>query len=465
MHQFVGKKTFFAYTFCAILLGAICSTPSASAATKPTQRATEIQVGATQRFSVFGKFTGGATVAVADVNGDGVDEYIIGAGPTGGPHIIILNQGGMTVGQFFAFDTKNRDGVNVAAGDLDGDGRAEIVAALQAGGKPEVRVFSGDGIRLRSFTAFESNFSGGVSVAIIPARNGSEGQIVTSSGFGREAEVKIFNAQGTAVATSWLPLGKQASNGVSVAAGWSDAFGQNIVVVGAGSGVWPLTQIYSATTHDKLAQWLSYDKRITTGISVGYKNDVVVTAPLAGGGPDVRTFSIRGEQNSSSLFFESVYRGGLNVSLALVAGALTPVAVPTTTPTTAAGSGKKIVVSLSKQSMTLFEKGRPVSVRKISSGKWSTPTPVGEFKVKNKISVAYSRAYGLYMENWMAFSADGRYGLHSLPYWKLKDGGKLYEGAAHIGTPVSHGCVRQTLVDSKTLFDWTPVGTPVTIQS
>jgi lipoprotein-anchoring transpeptidase ErfK/SrfK len=160
-----------------------------------------------------------------------------------------------------------------------------------------------------------------------------------------------------------------------------------------------------------------------------------------------------------------VYRGGLNVGLTQLAGALTPVAVPTTAPTTAAGSGKKIVVSLSKQTMTLFEKGRTVSVRKISSGKWSTPTPVGEFKVKNKISVAYSRAYGLYMENWMAFSADGRYGLHSLPYWKLKDGGKLYEGAAHIGTPVSHGCVRQTLADSKTLFDWTPVGTPVTIQS
>jgi len=466
MAQF-GRKTFFSYLSFALILGGVFTVrvQTSQAKTISTQRTNEIQVGASQRFPIFADFKGGASVAVGDVSGDGIDEYVVGAGPTGGPRVLVLNQAGQTITSFFAYDKKNRDGINVAVGDLDGDGVAEIITAPQPGSKPEVRVYGMSGNLIRKFTAFESDFFGGVSVAVIPSLNGVAGNIVVSSGFGREAEVKVFNDLGTKVISSWLPMGKSASNGVSVAAGWSDLFGQGVVVVGAGQGEKPLVQIYSATSKDKLAQWLAYNAKVKTGISVGFRNDTVVTGPNAGGGPDVRTFSARGDLLLSALVFENSFRGGLNVSLSMVDGELTTVVVPTTSPMTAASAGKKIVVSLSKQQIVLYEKGRIVSIRKISSGKRSMPTPVGEFAVKNKITTAYSKEYSLYMENWMAFSQDGRYGLHSLPYWKLKSGGRLYEGASHIGTPVSHGCVRQTLTDSKSLFDWAPVGTPVSIKA
>lgn len=470
-----GRRSNFSYFLfpVAIIAGALSLlVPAAQAATvkKATvnftlQRASEIKVDGTQTFPIFGKFIGGATVATGDVNGDGVDEYVTGAGPTGGPQVIILDQSGATLATFFAYDKKNRDGINVAVGDVNGDGVAEIVTAPQPGSKPEVRVFNMSGSVITKFTVFEAGFLGGVHVAVIPAHGGTNGNIVVGSGFGREAEVRIYNDAGTNVTTSWLSLGKAASNGVSVAAGWSETFGQNIIVVGAGQGEKPIVKIYSATTKAKLAQWLAYNEKVKTGVSVGYKADMVVTGPGANGGPDVRTFSVRGDLLASTLVFENTFRGGVEVALAAVNGAIVTVAVPTTAPMTAAGTGKKIVVSLSKQQITLYEKGRVVSVRKISSGKWSMPTPTGEFTVKNKIPIAYSKAYGLYMENWMAFSPDGRYGLHSLPYWRLNGGGRLYEGAAHIGTPVSHGCVRQTLADSKTLFDWATVGTPVSIKA
>lgn len=462
-----GRLSIFSYPLAIFVVAGVFSFQIATtqAATVTTQRPNEIQTGTGQRLPIFGKFKGGATVAAADVNGDGLDEYIVGAGPTGGPQVLVLDQAGQTLASFFAYDRKNRDGINIAAGDLDGDGVAEIVTAPQPGSKPEVRVYNVAGTLIRKFIAFESGFLGGVNVAVIPSRGGVGGRIVVSSGFGREAEVKIFDQTGASVLANWLPMGKSASNGVSVAAGWSDTFTQDVVVVGVGQGEKSLVQIFSATTKEKLAQWLAYDARIKTGIAVGYRTDTVVTGPSAGGGPDVRLFNARGDLLMSTLVFENNFRGGLNVSLAVVNGALTSLAVPTTSPMTAAATGKKIVVSLSKQQMTLYEKGRVVSVRKISSGKWSTPTPTGEYSVKNKIPVAYSKAYGLYMENWMAFSADGKYGLHSLPYWKLRSGGKLYEGAAHIGTPVSHGCVRQTLTDSKSLFNWATIGTPVSIRA
>jgi lipoprotein-anchoring transpeptidase ErfK/SrfK len=122
------------------------------------------------------------------------------------------------------------------------------------------------------------------------------------------------------------------------------------------------------------------------------------------------------------------------------------------------------VVDLSDQTLTMYKNNQPISTRRVSTGKWSTPTPIGTYKTRSKAAVAYSKPYKLYMEWWMAFTPDGKYGLHSLPYWKLKNGGKLYEGAAHIGTPVSHGCIRQTLVEAKSLYDWAPIGTPVIIQ-
>lgn len=464
----VGRRSTFLYLFSAILVtGVFCWNVDPSlAATKTTkQRANELQVGnSTTRVTLFDKkFRGGATVAAADVDGDGVDEYIVGAGATGGSQVQIYKQDLTLVRSFYAFPKDMKDGINVAAGDLDGDGQAEIIVAPQPGHTPQVEVFSAAGKKLREFTAFESNFAGGLNVAVMPARLGVAGQIVVSSGFGREAEIRVYDSSGKKVVLSWSPFGKGASNGAVVAAGWSDTFGEPILLAGPESGAAPLIQAYGVNSKTKLAQWMAYGPKTLSGISLAYRNDMVITGPAVGGGPDIEQFTVRGQVVNSFLAYESTFRGGVNVAAAVLNGVVTAIIVPTTVPTTAGAQGKSIVVNLTKQTLTMYVRGQAVSIRKVSSGKWSTPTPTGTFKVHNKIPVAYSRAYGLYMENWMAFTADGSMGLHSLPFWKLKNGGRLYEGATHIGTPVSHGCIRQTLAESKTLYDWTPIGTPVII--
>ncbi len=430
------------------------------------QRTNQLKVLSTGQTSVLfgGKFFGGSTVAAADTNGDGHDEYIVGAGPTGGPQLEIYSPGGQRVSSFFAYDRKMKDGLNVAAGDLNGDGKAEIVVGPQPGHAPEIQVYAPSGRLARTFSVFESSFTGGVNVAVLPARNGSSGGVIVSSGFGREAEVRLYDQTGKTLQLAWSPQGKTSSNGVNVAAAWSDTFGEAVILVGAGEGDQPLVKVYGTQSRQVLAQWLAYDESVRVGVKVAIRNDVVITGPGVGAGPDARTFTIRGQLLSSQYGFEKSFAGGLNVAGAVINGAVAPVIVPTTKNPTAAGSGKKIVISLSRQQLWLYEKGHIIGVHKISSGKWSTPTPTGTFKTYNKISVAYSKAYGLYMEWWMAFTPDGKNGLHALPFWKLKNGGKLYEGAAHIGTPVSHGCVRQTVADAKMVFAWAPIGTPVVVQ-
>jgi lipoprotein-anchoring transpeptidase ErfK/SrfK len=67
------------------------------------------------------------------------------------------------------------------------------------------------------------------------------------------------------------------------------------------------------------------------------------------------------------------------------------------------------------------------------------------------------------MEWWMAFTPDGANGLHALPYWLQADGSKRYEGERDLGIPASHGCIRQSYAEAKSLFHWADIGTTVIV--
>ncbi|MFA5135603.1 MAG: S8 family peptidase, partial [Patescibacteria group bacterium] len=69
-----------------------------------------------------------------------VNSIIAGAGYTGGPHVRIFDAGGNRSVQFFAYAESFRGGVNVAAGDVDGDGIEEIIAGAGTGGGPHIRI-------------------------------------------------------------------------------------------------------------------------------------------------------------------------------------------------------------------------------------------------------------------------------------------------------------------------------------
>jgi hypothetical protein len=79
---------------------------------------------------------------------------------------------GEALAGFFAYDPAVRAGVRVAAADLDGDGRAEIVTAPGAGRGPHVRVFrrhaDASVSEVTGFFAYDPAFRGGVFVAGSP---------------------------------------------------------------------------------------------------------------------------------------------------------------------------------------------------------------------------------------------------------------------------------------------------------
>jgi hypothetical protein len=112
------------------------------------------------------RFSGGVSVAIGDVNGDGIADIIVGAGPGGGPIVAgYSGANGALLGAFYAFDPGFRGGVSVAVGDVNGDGVPDIIVGAGPGGVPVVAVYSGADLSpLRIFEPFAPGFRGGVFV-------------------------------------------------------------------------------------------------------------------------------------------------------------------------------------------------------------------------------------------------------------------------------------------------------------
>ncbi|MDO8668058.1 MAG: L,D-transpeptidase family protein [bacterium] len=119
---------------------------------------------------------------------------------------------------------------------------------------------------------------------------------------------------------------------------------------------------------------------------------------------------------------------------------------------------KKIEVNTGReQKLYYFLSDVRMGEFKISSGKASTATPKGNFKIDGKALRAWS-SYGLWMPYWMSLK-NGYFGIHELPVWP----NGVKEGENHLGLPVSHGCIRLGVGPAKFLYDWAPIGTAVKI--
>lgn len=167
-------------------------------------------------------FTGGVYVAMGNVDGIPGDEIITGAGAGGGPHVRVFRFDGTPMGSFFAYAPEFRGGVRVAAADVDGDGRDEIVTGAGPGGGPHVRVFDLAGRNKGSFFAYHPSFTGGVHVASMPASgegpDAANELIVTGAGEGGGPHVRVLDGAG-AEKGSFFAGRPTDKGGVRVAAG------------------------------------------------------------------------------------------------------------------------------------------------------------------------------------------------------------------------------------------------------
>ena len=152
-----------------------------------------------ERLSFFAfdtAYLGGVTLAFGDLNGDGRAEIIVGA-TSGVSHVKVFDGlTGAELSSFFAYTnqdgTPTPSGVSVAAGDLDGDGRAEIVTGANSIA-PHVKVFNAAGATLNSFFAFDpSLFTGGISIAAADLNGDGIAEIVAGTTSGGTSRLTVI---------------------------------------------------------------------------------------------------------------------------------------------------------------------------------------------------------------------------------------------------------------------------------
>ncbi|MCX7779017.1 MAG: endolytic transglycosylase MltG [Patescibacteria group bacterium] len=262
-------------------------------------------------------FKGGVSLTSGDVDGDGLEEIITGPGQGGGPHLKIFNQKGNLKGHFFAYDKNFKNGISVAAGDLDGYSQDEIVVAPQKG-TAKLKVFDKDGNLLSAFFPYQPNFNGGVSVAVGDLNGDGRKEIITGPGQGGGPQVRIFDLKGRIIG-QFFAFHEKFKGGINVEAGDLDGDGLDEIVVSIASRASPYLRIFDRFGYLK-GQFLAYQPDFYQGVTLSVsvidqtKKARIVTAPFRGGGPQVRIFDLEGNVLGQFFAYPKTMGSGLSVA-------------------------------------------------------------------------------------------------------------------------------------------------------
>ena len=246
-----------------------------------------------------------------------IDSLIVGAASAGGPHIKDY-QDGKLYSQFFSFNKNKRFGTNVASSDFDSNGQAEIIAAGTKGEEPWVKIFSSNGKLQTEFLAFDKSMKQGINVAAGDLNNDGGDEIVVVAQNNYIALVKIFNSQGI-LQNEFLAFNEFFKGGLSLAVGDVNHDGFAEIIVATGPGSTPLVRIFNYYGQ-QIGQFVPYQPTYMRGVTVAAGDvdndgfDEIITGTRQGGGPQVRIFDWQGRVESQFFAYNQNFLGGVNVA-------------------------------------------------------------------------------------------------------------------------------------------------------
>jgi hypothetical protein len=231
-------------------------------------------------------FKGGVRVTTADVNGDGLPDIIVAPGPgtvpggqTGEVKVFdgsaLFNDPAKTTQEFIPFPASELDvvnffqpdgpkyanGLNVAVGDVDGDGNPDIITSESKGASNIVVALHDPDPTIPSFTptiaftgAYPKTMTAGTVIAVGDIDGDGIDEIVTAPGVGQAALVKIFDFDSGSQTIDSTPLrqfyGFETTfrGGVSLTMGDVDGDGLAEIILGAGTGGKSRVRVFNAAT-------------------------------------------------------------------------------------------------------------------------------------------------------------------------------------------------------------------------
>ncbi|MFA5129842.1 MAG: L,D-transpeptidase family protein [Patescibacteria group bacterium] len=421
---------------------------------------------------------------------------------------------------FPTFEKTYLRGGYLASGDVNGDGKDEIIVGSGIGRINEVRVYSTDGKQLSSFQPYPTWFSGGVRVAVIDMNGDGNADIVTAPGPGIESRIEIFDAAGKKSVNEALAYPKTFLGGVHIASGDVNRDSKPDIIVAPGSGGGPHVRVFDANLQDENMDTFVFDAKMTDGVNIavihtpwgdqlvagpeswseplvrrfsfdqnggrldqefyafassshsgvtlgahdldGDGNDEIVTAQNGGTVPEVRFYDAYGSLFAKAMLKDPPYRGALSFASVHAEKNAHPVlATMILAPTVydLSGQEKRIEVNIAEQRLYAYEHGRIARTFLVSTGVARHPTPIVETKVLAKIlSKRYKWTY-----------SPGNPDNYDLPNvkWNLRVYGPVFIHGAYwhnnFGNRMSHGCINVDYGNAEWIYNWADVGVPVSI--